>query len=235
MPDWTDGCPIRFSRCRTCGIKHIIACSANIAELFRFVNSLLTNTGDLRIFARQCKKAPAPQVMRRGDERIFSSISAPESRTCKDNERVYLQPAEQHHDRENDLGECREYCEVARRADDGEAGADIRHGRERGGEVHGEVVAVYGDQKSCHDDYEDIQEEEAVDRLCRRSVHALAVHLHAAHLARVQHLNDVRPGSLYKQHDAAELEAAAGAARAAADEHERCRSHRTFCLCRRLC
>ena len=109
---------------------------------------------------------------------------------------------------------------VHRRADGAESRADVAHRYQRGGESGGKIGAEGGYHQAGGHKAGEVKNHKAGNRVEEVFLYRRSVQTHAENAAGAHHVLHFGQGQFEQPHDADNFGAAAGGARAAADEHE---------------
>ena len=189
--------------------------------------SLLHYFSDLEYFSkirnRLHEKPPACSVQTGGkNQPLFLS---PRARHQQHQHRVQLQPPEQHIEAQDHLRERRKEREIARRAAQTEAGADVVERRHDGRERGRAVVAVERDEQHRRRSDEHVQDKIGAHGPDRLAGDGLAVDGDDLHGVRVQDLAQLRLGRAHQDDHARDLQSAARRPGARTDDHEEHQDH----------
>ena len=143
------------------------------------------------------------------------------SRGEQHHQREYLQTPEQHLQRQDHLGEVSVSRKVCRGTDEVETGTDVADAGEGSGEVGQKISVRFDrDQKSGDDQDRNPSDEVNAHVVDSGLLNGLALEFYRDYFARVDHLADIRGGGLDQDQEAGHLDAAGGAARHTARDHQ---------------
>ena len=149
------------------------------------------------------------------------SSAAPGVGAEEEQERENLESAEEHIERKDNLREIAVNAEILCGADKLKAWADVVEAGRDGGEIGTDGKAVHRDDGEAEHEDDAVNGKIGVDVVADLFADGAAVHINGLHAARVERLADGAANALHQEQNTGDLETAARAACAGADEHER--------------